>query len=244
MSGTTLGGILAYVYRIVTSDMTKPSGRARYVAFCYPTPRVPRQGVRVVRVPGCNRGLSAFDQHKQRVRSHRSRMSRRVATPWPVSMRLSLLIETRSRSATCSRVRPFSVRSSTRRDVMTHHDQRPDRPGTPSRNGWEVSWLPRAGAVTAGRPRPHPGRCRRVPRTAPCTPRRTGPSSICLGVMCSLRGGWRAHSTATRRTSRFFGLPPPWPSSPSSPPPWPSSPPPVPRDPPGGTGAGRCRSRR
>ncbi len=51
----------------------------------------------------------------------------------------------------------------------------------------------------------------------------TGPSSICLGVMCNLRGGWQAHSTASLRPPRFFGLssPPPSPSSPWSPPPLP-----------------------
>src|SRR5882724_1251263 len=38
-------------------------------------------------------------------------MSRRVATPWPVSMRLSLLMENISCSAACSTVRPPSTRS-------------------------------------------------------------------------------------------------------------------------------------
>ena len=50
------------------------------------------------------------------------------------------------------------------------------------------------------------------------SPQITGPSSICLGVMCSLRGlGWHAHSTATRRPPRFFGLSSPGPSSPLPP---------------------------
>src|ERR1051326_239539 len=38
-------------------------------------------------------------------------MSRAVAMPWPVSMRLTLLGEHRRRSATCSTVRPLPVRS-------------------------------------------------------------------------------------------------------------------------------------
>jgi hypothetical protein len=39
------------------------------------------------------------------------------------------------------------------------------------------------------------------------SPQITGPSSIRLGVMCSSRGGWQAHSTARRRPRAFSACP-------------------------------------